>query len=260
MIFDTHAHYDCDAYDLDRDALLQEMHASGNVGLILNCADGIESCHKIMDLCDKYDFVYGALGIHPERVEELVGESLDNIQQMAASNPKIKAIGEVGLDYVNGGDKDEQHKLFIRQIGISRELGLPLVIHDREAHQDTLAILKQEKAWEVGGVMHCYSGSKEMLRQVFDLNMHIGIGGVVTFKNGKKLREVAEYAPIESILLETDCPYMAPEPNRGKRNDSTNLIYVAKEIAKIKGMEYDDVIRITEENAKRMYRIASNLR
>lgn len=255
MIFDTHAHYDCDAYDLDRDALLQEMHSSGNVGLILNCADGIESCHKIMDLCDKYDFVYGALGIHPERVEELTDENLSSIQQMAASNSKIKAIGEVGLDYVNGGDKDEQHKLFIRQIGISRELGLPLVIHDREAHQDTLTILKQEKAWEVGGVMHCYSGSKEMLRQVFDLNMHIGIGGVVTFKNAVKVREVVEALPHDRLIVETDAPYLTAVPHRGHRNRSDYIAYVIEQIASIWNVSPEMVENITYDNGKKLFKI-----
>ena len=255
MIFDTHAHYDCDAYDLDRDALLQEMHASGNVGLILNCADGIESCHKIMDLCDRYDFVYGALGIHPERVEEFTDENLSSIQQMAASNPKIKAIGEVGLDYVNGGDKDEQHKLFIRQIGISRELGLPLVIHDREAHQDTLAILKQEKAWEVGGVMHCYSGSKEMLHQVFDLNMHIGIGGVVTFKNAVKVREVVEALPHDRLIVETDAPYLTAVPHRGHRNRSDYISYVIEQIASIWNVSPEMVENITYDNGKKLFKI-----
>ena len=255
MIFDTHAHYDCDAYDLDRDALLQEMHASGNVGLILNCADGIESCHKIMDLCDRYDFVYGALGIHPERVEEFTDENLSSIQQMAASSSKIKAIGEVGLDYVNGGDKDEQHKLFIRQIGISRELGLPLVIHDREAHQDTLTILKQEKAWEVGGVMHCYSGSKEMLHQVFDLNMHIGIGGVVTFKNAVKVREVVEALPHDRLIVETDAPYLTAVPHRGHRNRSDYISYVIEQIASIWNVSPEMVENITYDNGKKLFKI-----
>lgn len=255
MIFDTHAHYDCDAYDLDRDTLLREMHSLGNVGFILNCADGIESCHRIVDLCDRYDFVYGALGIHPERVEDLSDENLCSISQMVSSNHKIKAIGEVGLDYVNGGDRDEQQRLFARQIGISRELGLPLVIHDREAHQDTLTILKQERAWEVGGVMHCYSGSREMLRQVFDLNMHIGIGGVVTFKNAVKVREVVETLPHDKLILETDAPYMAPTPHRGHRNRSDYIKYVVEQIAAIWNETPEYVENITCDNGKRLFKI-----
>ncbi len=255
MIFDTHAHYDCQAYDQDREQLLQEMHSTGNVGLILNCADGIESCCRILDLFDKYDFVYGAMGIHPERVEDLTDENLSRIQQMAATNPKVKAIGEVGLDYVNGGDRDQQHRLFVRQIGISRELGLPLVIHDREAHQDTLTILRQERAWEVGGVMHCYSGSREMLPQVLDLNMLIGIGGVVTFKNAVKVRQVVEALPQDKLIVETDAPYMAPTPHRGHRNRSDYIKYVLEQIGDIWNVSPENVENITYENGARLFKI-----
>lgn len=255
MIFDTHAHYDCDAYDSDREQLLLEMHSTGNVGLILNCADGMDSCHRILDLCDRYDFVYGAMGIHPERVEELSDENIQEITNLAGTHSKVKAIGEIGLDYVNGGDRDEQKLLFVRQIGIARELGLPVIIHDREAHLDTLTLLKQERAYEVGGVLHCYSGSREMLPQVFDLNMHIGIGGVVTFKNAVKVREVVAALPHDKLILETDAPYLTAVPHRGHRNRSDYIVYVIEEISRIWNVSPKMVENITCENGKRLFRI-----
>lgn len=255
MIFDTHAHYDCDAYDQDRDALLEEMHASGNVGLILNCADGIASCHRTLELCERYDFVYGAMGIHPERLEDFTEENLDTIAKLAANNHRVKAIGEVGLDYVNGGDRDEQQRLFVRQIGIARELGLPLVIHDREAHLDTMTILRQERAWEVGGVMHCYSGSSEMLPQVMDLGMYIGVGGVLTFKNAVKVRQVVETVPQDRLLVETDAPYLTAVPHRGHRNRSDYISYVLEQIACIWNISPDSAENITYDNGCRLLRI-----
>lgn len=256
MIFDTHAHYDCEAYDQDRDQLLEEMHSTGNVGLILNCADGIASCHRTLELCSRYDFIYGALGVHPERLEDFNQETMETVARLAAENrDKVKAIGEVGLDYVNGGDRTEQQQLFVRQIGIARELGLPLVIHDREAHLDTMTILRQERAWEVGGVMHCYSGSREMLPQVFDLNMLIGIGGVVTFKNAVKVRQVVEAVPQDRLLVETDAPYLTAVPHRGHRNRSDYIAYVLEQIAAIWNVSAEIVENITYENGTRLFNI-----
>lgn len=256
MIFDTHAHYDCSAYNQDRDALLEEMHASGNVGLIMNCADGIASCYTTLELCRRYDFIYGALGVHPERLDDFTDENLDVIARLAAENmDKVKAIGEVGLDYVNGGDKTEQHKLFARQIGIARELGLPLVIHDREAHLDTMTILRQERAWEVGGVMHCYSGSSEMLPQVLDLGMYIGVGGVLTFKNAVKVRQVVETVPQDRLLVETDAPYLTAVPHRGHRNRSDYISYVLEQIACIWNISPESAENITYDNGCRLLKI-----
>lgn len=256
MIFDTHAHYDCSAYNQDRDALLEEMHASGNVGLIMNCADGIASCYTTLELCRRYDFIYGALGVHPERLDDFTDEHLDVIARLAAENmDKVKAIGEVGLDYVNGGDKTEQHKLFARQIGIARELGLPLVIHDREAHLDTMTILRQERAWEVGGVMHCYSGSSEMLPQVLDLGMYIGVGGVLTFKNAVKVRQVVETVPQDRLLVETDAPYLTAVPHRGHRNRSDYISYVLEQIACIWNISPESAENITYDNGCRLLKI-----
>lgn len=256
MIFDTHAHYDCSAYNQDRDALLEEMHASGNVGLIMNCADGVASCYTTLELCRRYDFIYGALGVHPERLDDFTDENLDVIARLAAENmDKVKAIGEVGLDYVNGGDKTEQHKLFARQIGIARELGLPLVIHDREAHLDTMTILRQERAWEVGGVMHCYSGSSEMLPQVLDLGMYIGVGGVLTFKNAVKVRQVVETVPQDRLLVETDAPYLTAVPHRGHRNRSDYISYVLEQIACIWNISPESAENITYDNGCRLLKI-----
>ena len=259
MIFESHAHYEDGRFDEDREVLLNGMK-DNNVGFIVNVSSTLETIKSTLELTKQYDFMYGAVGIHPEAAAELNDENFEWVKEMS-KQPKIVSVGEIGLDYYwDEPERDIQKKWFERQVEWAKEIKLPMIIHSRDAAKDTIDILKALHGEEVGGVIHCFGYGVEMAREFLNLGYYIGIGGVVTFKNGKKLREVAEYAPIESILLETDCPYMAPEPNRGKRNDSTNLIYVAKEIAKIKGMEYDDVIRITEENAKRMYRIASNLK
>lgn len=262
MIFETHAHYDDDAFDSDRDELLLGMQEAG-IETIVNIGANIESCKTTLGLCGKYPFVYGALGVHPSDAEELSEETYGWLRQAAESNSiqkggKIVAIGEIGLDYYWDKEADvqaNQRNWFERQANLARELSLPMVVHSRDAAKDTLDMMKAMKAEEIGGIVHCYSYSVVQAREYLSMGFCFGIGGVVTFSNAKKLKEVVDYLPMDAIVLETDCPYLAPVPNRGKRNSSLNLPYVAKEIAAIKGMDEEEVIRITRENAKRVYRI-----
>lgn len=255
MIFDTHAHYNSEQFDADRDELLGQMNAGG-VGLIMNACSNLGEIPDILALCDKYPFIYGAVGIHPEDVNELAPDYLDELHRYS-KHPKIKAIGEIGLDYYwTTETKAEQQRILGEQVDLARELKLPVIIHDREAHGDTLRILREHKVWECGGVFHCYSGSAQMVREITDeLNMYIGFGGALTFKNAKKPRLAAEAVPLDRLLIETDCPYMAPVPYRGKRNSSLYLPEVVRLLAEIKGISPDELEHITEENGRRLFRI-----
>ena len=254
MIFESHAHYEDKRFDEDREQLLNGLK-DNHVGYVINVSSTLNTIKTTLELTKQYDFIYGAVGVHPESAAELNEETFDWVKEMS-KQPKIVSIGETGLDYYwDEPDRSIQKEWFEKQIEWAKEIDLPMIIHSRDAAKDTFDMLKALQGDKVGGVIHCFGYGKEMAREFLNMGFYIGIGGVVTFKNGKKLREVVEYIPIESILLETDCPYMSPEPNRGKRNDSTNLIYIAKEIARIKGMEYDEVVRITKENAMRMYRL-----
>ncbi|MGN0377348.1 MAG: TatD family hydrolase [Suilimivivens sp.] len=261
MIFDTHAHYDDEAFDEDRKELLSRMKENG-IGTIVNVGASIESSKKALDLSGEYPFIYAALGVHPSETEELNDDLIGWIKETAFSHSvknggKVVAIGEIGLDYYwndeDEPDKNIQKKWFERQIALAKEVKLPVIIHSREAAKDTYDIMAALKAGENGGIVHCYSYSKELARDFLNMGFSFGIGGVVTFKNSRKLKEVVEYLPIEDILLETDCPYLAPVPNRGKRNSSLNLPYVVQAIGEIKGMEEEQVIEITERNAKRLF-------
>lgn len=208
-----------------------------------------------MNMVDKYPNVYGAIGVHPNETGELDEEGMIWLKEQS-SHPKIVAIGEIGLDYYwDEPDREIQKKWFIRQLDLAREVSLPIIIHSRDAAKDTLDIMKAEKSQELGGVIHCFSYGKEMAREYLNMGFYLGIGGVLTFKNAKKLKEVVEYMPMEQLVLETDCPYLAPVPNRGKRNSSLNLTYVVKEISEIKGISEEEVIKITNQNARTMYRI-----
>ncbi|MBQ2642613.1 MAG: TatD family hydrolase [Eubacterium sp.] len=255
MIFETHAHYDDDRYDEDRDEILSGMEANG-VGYIVNIGSDMEANKITLELVDKYPFMYGALGVHPDEVYDLTDADYEWIESHINDN-KIVAVGEIGLDYYREYDKDAQFKALTRQLDIARRHNKPIVVHSRDAAQDTYEILKAENAGELGGVVHCFSYPIEMAEKFVDMGFYIGIGGVITFKNSKKLQEVAEILPIEKIVLETDCPYLSPEPFRGERNDSTRIKYVAEKIAEIKNMDVSQVIDITEQNAKDMYGISS---
>ena len=253
-IFDTHAHYDDEDFDADRYELLESMKEHG-VGTIVNIGASMRSCKTTLALAEKYPFVYGALGVHPSDCGTMTEEDIQWIKANAA-NEKIVAIGEIGLDYYwDNVERDVQKKWFVRQLEIAKETGLPVIIHSRDAAQDTLEIMKAEHKDTTGGVIHCFSYGVEMAREYLNMDYFIGVGGVLTFKNGKKLKEVVEYAPMDKLVLETDCPYLAPVPYRGKRNSSLYLTHVVEEMAAIKGMSVEEVIRVTAENAKRLYRL-----
>ena len=252
MIIDTHAHYDDKAFDEDRDTLLAGMAKAG-ISRIVNIGSSLDACRRTLELMDKYNFIYGAIGVHPCDSAELTEESLAWIREVS-SHEKCVAIGEIGLDYYwDEPDRDIQKKWFIRQMDIAREVKLPIVIHSRDAAKETIDIMTAQRAQEIGGVVHCYSYSKELAKTFLDMGFYFGIGGVVTFSNGKKLKEALEYIPMDRIVTETDSPYLAPVPFRGKRNDSTKLPYVIEQIATIKGMSQEDVMQICKENAYKLY-------
>ncbi len=254
MIFDSHAHYEDEKFNEDREELLGSFQDKG-VEFVVNVASSLETVKKTMNLIHQYDFMYGAVGVHPEECAPLAEEHIQEFKKLC-DDPKVVAVGEIGLDYYWNDPKPEiQKKWFIRQLELAREVKLPVIIHSRDAAKDTLDIMKAAKSEEIGGVIHCFSYPVEIAREYLDMGFYIGVGGVVTFKNSKKLKEVVEYAPLDRILLETDCPYMSPVPHRGERNNSLNLVYVAEEIARIKGVDYDTVVQTTRDNAKRMYRI-----
>lgn len=253
MIFESHAHYDSQQFDDDRDALLNSMQENG-VGTIINSAADWDSVTEVVELAEKYPFVYAVVGMHPDEVGDLNEERFDFMKSQCQKE-KVVAVGEIGLDYYwDNESHDTQKKWFIRQLELARELDLPVIIHSRDAAADTLEIMK-EHAKGLRGVIHCFSYSKELAREYVKMGFYIGIGGVVTFKNGKKLKEIAEEIPLDRILLETDCPYLAPVPFRGKRNSSLYIPYIAQEIANLKGITYEEVVAQTEENGKRLFGI-----
>lgn len=251
MIIDTHAHYDDEAFDADREVLLASMQEHGIEKLVNVCAS-IDGLQDTVKLIDKYPFIYGAVGVHPDDAEQMTEETLAEIRRISHMD-KMIAIGEIGLDYYWHKEKKEheiQQKMFRAQMEIAREEKLPFMIHSRDAAEDTLNIVREYmKDGMYGGVIHCFSYSKEIAREYLNMGLYLGIGGVVTFKNSRKLKEVVEYAPLNQILLETDCPYMAPVPNRGKRNSSLYLPEVVKTIAEIKGVSCEEVVAVTESNA-----------
>ena len=254
MIFDTHAHYDDDAFDDDRDVLLSGMKEAG-VEYIVNVGASMASSERSIRLAEKYPFVYAAVGVHPDEVGELDEEKFAKLREWT-THDKVKAVGEIGLDYYWDKEKhDLQKHWFMRQMELASEVKLPMIVHSREAAKDTLDMVIAAKSLNLSGIIHCYSYSVEQAREYLNMGYYIGIGGVVTFKNAKKLKEVAEYTPLSQIVLETDCPYLAPTPFRGKRNDSSKIAYVAEELAAIKQVPVEEVIRITNENGRRLYNI-----
>lgn len=253
MIFDTHAHYNDPAFDEDRDILLSSM-ARHNVGTILNVGADLPDCRASVELAHRYPFIYAAVGVHPDHVGSIDDAFWDWMHKTAAEDSRVVAIGEIGLDYHWDVEPREfQKEWFIRQMDLARELELPIIIHSRDAAQDTMEIM-QEHAQGLHGVMHCYSYSPEMAQEYVKMGFFLGVGGVLTFKNGKKLKKTVEAVPIEHLLLETDCPYMAPEPYRGSRNNSIYIDEVAQTMAELKGMQKDEVIRICTANAERLFR------
>ena len=252
-IFDSHAHYDDESFNEDRDAVINELKGNGVIG-ILNCGASIEGARDSVKLADKYDFLYAAVGIHPEHANEFNEDTIKELKELA-SNSKVRAVGEIGLDYYyeENPPKEIQKNVFRAQMELAKELNLPVIIHDRDAHEDTLNILKEFP--EVKGVLHCFSGSVEFARECIKLGYYIGFTGVVTFKNAKKIVEVAKEVPFDRMLVETDCPYMAPTPYRGKRNRSDYISYIIEKLAEIKEVSQEEISRVTIDNTKKMLNI-----
>jgi hydrolase, TatD family len=254
MIFDTHAHYDDEAFDIDRETILKSLPEQG-IEYVVNAGSTIKSIDQIIELAQSYPYLYCAIGIHPSDTGELNEERFAWLKGKAGCSKNV-AIGEIGLDYYwDTPDRSIQKIWFERQMELSREMKLPMVIHSRDAANDTYEMMKSAKAEQIGAIIHCFGYGVEQARQYLNMGFYLGIGGVITFTNGKKLKEVVEYAPLEQLVLETDCPYLSPVPHRGKRNSSINLPLVAQEIARIKNVDYDTVIRVTSENAKNFYHI-----
>ena len=253
MIFDTHAHMDDRAFEEDRDALLSQLNREG-VALLMNPGCSLSSSQAAVALANRYDAVYAAVGSHPDAADEVNEDTLEQYRKLCRENPKVKAIGEIGLDYhYEDIPRDIQKKAFRLQLELAKELKLPVIVHEREAHEDGMKLVSEFP--EVTGVFHCYSGSLEMAKWLLDRGWYIGFGGVLTFKNARKAVEVAANIPLERIVLETDCPYMAPEPYRGRRNDPSKLHRVAEKLAGLRGLTPEEIEAITLENGKRLYRI-----
>lgn len=253
MIFDSHAHYDDEKFDDDREQVINEIHDKGVIG-VLNCGSSFKGAKDSLSLAKKYDFFYAAVGIHPENAYELTCETYDEIKEMA-KDPKVRAIGEIGLDYYweENPPKEVQKEVFRKQMALAGELNLPVIIHDREAHGDTLEIMKEFP--NVMGVVHCFSGSVEFARECLKLGYYIGFTGVVTFKNAKKIIEVAKEVPLNRMLVETDAPYMAPTPHRGKRNQSDYIQFIIEKLASIKETSNEELEKITINNIKTLLKI-----
>ena len=253
MLFDTHAHLDDRAFDEDRGALLASLPEQG-LELVMNPGCSLASSRNAVALANAHDYIYAAVGSHPDVADEVNEEVLEECRTLCKLNPKVKAIGEIGLDYhYEDIPREIQLRAFRMQMELARELGLPAIVHEREAHEDGMQVVRDFP--EVTGVFHCYSGSAEMARQLVDRGWYIGFTGVLTFKNARKAIEVASSIPLDRIVLETDCPYMAPDPFRGRRNDPSKLYRMAEKLAELRGLSVEEIHRITTENGKRLYRI-----
>lgn len=256
MIFETHAHYDDERFENDRDELVSSLPFKG-IDKVINVGASIPSTKTTLALAHKYDYVYAAVGVHPSDIDGLNEETYKWLAEVA-QDEKTVAIGEIGLDYYWEKDREVQNLQrywFKRQMELAKAVDLPVIIHSRDACNDTVELMKEANAQGIQGVIHCYSYSKEVAAEFIKMGYYIGVGGVVTFKNSKKLKETVEDIPLERILLETDCPYMAPFPHRGKRNDSTYIPYMVEEIARLKGVSKEEVEKVTYENAKKLFRL-----
>ncbi|MEE1262129.1 TatD family hydrolase [Ruminococcus sp.] len=249
-IFDSHAHYDDGWFDEDRDALLGSLPEKGVCGVVNNSVD-IENAKRVIAMAEKYGFMYAAVGVHPENLENLPGDYLDRIAELT-KHPKVVAVGETGLDYHWDIPRELQKRVFEEQLKLSLDLKMPIIVHDREAHGDVFDLLRR---YRPNALVHCFSGSVELMREAVRMGMYISLGGVVTFKNARHSVEVASEIPLDRLLLETDAPYMAPVPFRGKRCDSSMIIFAAEKIAQLRDMTAQQVLDITAENAKRFYSI-----
>ena len=255
-LFDTHAHYDDPAFDGDREELLGTLQEHG-IAAVVDVGASIGSCEKVNALMDRYDFLYGAFGVHPSETENLTEADMERLFGLC-QNKKCVAVGEIGLDYHwESPDRQVQKKWFQRQLELARQLQKPVIIHSRDAAKDTADLLTAARGQEIGGVIHCYSYTKESAREYLDMGFYFGIGGVLTFRNARKLKEAAAYIPLDRIVLETDCPYLAPEPYRGRRNDSRYLPLVVSALASVKEMDEEEVRRAVWDNSLKLYRLFS---
>ena len=257
QLFDTHAHMDADRFDQDRAEILADM-PKRQIRYLMNVGCDASSSLASVRLAEEYPFIYAAVGSHPDDAAAMGEDLIALYRELATQHQKVRAIGEIGLDYhyEDNPSRDVQQEWFIEQIELAKELELPIIVHSRDAAQDTYEILRDYDAAQVGGVLHSYSGAPEMAQKYVDMGFYLGIGGMVTFENAKKVALTVEKIPLERLLIETDCPYLAPVPMRGKRNDSRNLRYTAARIAEIKGITPEEVARVTTENAKRLFGIS----
>lgn len=254
MFFDSHAHLDDDKYSDDREEVISLLESQGT-SLVMNVASDMVTSHQSIELAEKYPFIYASVGVHPCSTGEMTETDIEILKELS-KHEKVKAIGEIGLDYYwDNPDREIQKKWFRSQMQLAMELDMPFIIHDRDAHEDCINILKEFNIKKTGGVMHCFSGSAEMARQIISMGMMIALGGAITFKNAAKTVKVAQEIPLEHIIIETDSPYITPEPFRGKRNTPGYVKFVAQKIAEIKGIDVDAVAKITMSNTKRLYRI-----
>jgi TatD DNase family protein len=259
LLFDSHAHLDDEAFEEDREALLSSLAEQG-VGYVVNVTASLESLETVPKLIQAYPFLYGTVGIHPSETEPMTEALIEKMEALCRQE-KMVAVGEIGLDYHwEEPEKAIQKKWFLRQLALAEKTGLPVSIHSREAAQDTLECMKEFDGRLSGGVIHCFSYGIEMAREYLNRGYYLGIGGVLTFRNARKLKEVAEFAPLEALVLETDSPYLSPEPFRGKRNDPTKLRQTAEALAALKGVETEEVIRTTTANAMQLYKIKERQR
>lgn len=255
MLFDSHAHINDEKFDEDRDEVIEHLREN-SIDLVVNPGADMPSSRSAVELANKVDFIYSAVGVHPHDVETMTDKDLEELKNLAKENEKVVAIGEIGLDYYYDlSPRELQKEWFIKQIELANELGLPFIVHDRDAHGDTFDIIKKYKAPETGCVLHCYSGSLELALEYIKMGCYISIPGTVTFKNNRKTVEVAENIPIEWMFIETDSPYLTPVPYRGKRNDPSKVRYVAEKVAELRGISYEEVCEITKENAKKFFNI-----
>jgi TatD DNase family protein len=251
-LFDTHAHLDADAFAEDRGAVLERAKSAG-VSKIVNIGFNRETIPSTIELAETYDWIYAAVGWHPQDAKDMLASDLQWIESMM-SHPKVVALGEIGLDYYwDTSPKDVQQQVFRDQIQLARKVGKPIIIHNRDAHRDVVDLLKSERAADVGGIMHCFSGSWDIAKECLDLGFYISLGGPVTFKNAKTPKEIAAKVPLDRLLIETDAPYLAPHPHRGKRNESSYVHFVAQTIAEIRGVDYAEIVYTTHENACRLF-------
>ncbi|MBA4495832.1 TatD family hydrolase [Paenactinomyces guangxiensis] len=255
MLFDSHAHINDKQFDQDRDEVIRRAREEFGVSLILNVGYNRETIPASLELAEKYDFIYSSVGWHPHDAATCTEEDLNWIRSLT-NHPKVVALGEMGLDYYwDNSPRDKQAEIFRKQIAIARETGLPIIIHDRDAHEDVVRILQKENAGEVGGVMHCFGGDLAIMEECLKLNFMIGLGGPVTFKNAKLPKEIAARVPDDRLLIETDCPYLAPHPFRGKRNETGYVRLVAEQIAGIRGVSLEKLAHMTAQNAKRLFKL-----